>query len=125
MHELGLCEDIVEAVRRRAGERPVARVRVRVGRLHHVHADAFEQSFALAAQGTVVEDASAELVMIPVQGRCTGCGHRFEADEPVVCCPSCGGLDVEQSGGDELILELVEYQSQGSERMSHVSRHSR
>ena len=31
MHELGLCTSIVDAVERRAGTRPVAHVRVRVG----------------------------------------------------------------------------------------------
>ncbi len=56
MHELGLCSSIVDAVEQRAGDRPVARVRVRVGRLHHVHPEAFEQSFAVAAEGTVMAD---------------------------------------------------------------------
>jgi hydrogenase nickel incorporation protein HypA/HybF len=111
MHELGLCEDILEAVQRRAGDRPVARVRVRVGRLHHVHEDAFEQSFAIAASGSVAEDATAELVMVPIRGHCRDCGSGFEADELVLCCPGCGALGVEQEGGDELILELIEYRA--------------
>jgi hypothetical protein len=37
MHELGLCSSIVDAIEHRAGVRQVPRVRVRVGRLHHVH----------------------------------------------------------------------------------------
>ena len=64
MHELGLCASIIEAVQRRAGSRPVARVRVRVGRLNHVHPEAFDQSFAVAAMGTAVEGATAELVLV-------------------------------------------------------------
>lgn len=64
MHELGLCASIVDAVERRAGDRRVERVRVRVGRLHHVHPEAFDQSFAVAALGTVAEDAAAELVVV-------------------------------------------------------------
>jgi hydrogenase nickel incorporation protein HypA/HybF len=111
MHELGLCEDILDAVQRRAGDRPVARVRVRVGRLHHVHEDAFEQSFALAAAGGVAEDAIAELVIVPIHGHCSTCDSSFESDEHVLCCPDCGSFDVEQSGGDELILELIEYRA--------------
>jgi hydrogenase nickel incorporation protein HypA/HybF len=111
MHELGLCEDILEAVQRRAGDRPVARVRVRVGRLHHVHEDAFEQSFAIAASGSVAEDATAELVIVPIHGHCPDCGTDFQADEPVLMCPHCGGLGVEHSGGDELVLELIEYRA--------------
>jgi hydrogenase nickel incorporation protein HypA/HybF len=44
MHELGLCQAIVDAVETRAGNRPVAQIRVRVGRLQHVHPEAFDQS---------------------------------------------------------------------------------
>jgi hydrogenase assembly chaperone HypC/HupF len=67
MHELGLCSSIVDAIERRAGDRPVARVRVQVGRPHHVHPEAFDQSFAVAALGTVAQDAAAELVPVPVR----------------------------------------------------------
>ena len=74
MHELGLCASIVDAVEQRAGDRPVARVRIRVGRLHHVHPEAFDQSFAIAAMGSVAEDATAELVLLPVSVRCSSCG---------------------------------------------------
>ena len=74
MHELGLCSSIVDAIERRAGDRAVAKVTVRVGRLHHVHPEAFDQSFAVAAQGTVAEDAAAELVLLPVRARCAICG---------------------------------------------------
>ena len=74
MHELGLCASIVDAIEQRAGDRPVARVRIRVGRLHHVHPEAFDQSFAIAAMGSVAEDATAELVLLPVSVRCSSCG---------------------------------------------------
>jgi len=111
MHELGLCEDIVDAVARRAGDRLVSRVRVRVGVLHHVHPEAFEQSFAAAAMGTVADGACAELVFVPVTARCGGCGVVVEAHEPVLGCATCGAVDVDQSGGDELMLESLEYRA--------------
>lgn len=109
MHELGLCEDIVAAVEQRAGERPVARVTVRVGRLHHVHPDAFDQSFAMAAAGGVADGAAAQLVLLPVRIRCGGCGEEHEGDELVAVCPRCGGVDLEVTGGEELVLESIEY----------------
>ena len=111
MHELGLCSSIVEAVERRAGERPVARVRVRVGCLHHVHPDAFDQSFAIAAQGTVAEDATAELVLLPVVAACAGCGATWEDDDIPGACPACGAVQPELRGGDELVLESIEYRA--------------
>jgi hydrogenase nickel incorporation protein HypA/HybF len=111
VHELGLCGSIVDAVARRAGDRPVARVRVQVGRLHHVHPEAFDQSFAVAAMGTIAEDATAELVLLPVRARCGGCGAAWDGDDLPVTCPSCGGVEVELVGGDELTLESIEYRA--------------
>lgn len=109
MHELGLCEAIVGAIEKRAGERPVARVRIRVGALHHVHPEAFDQSFAMAAMGSVAQDATADLVVIPASGRCSACGGAFETHDPSDACPLCGEFDVQLSGGDELVLEMIEY----------------
>lgn len=111
MHELGLCEAILGAVEARAGDRPVARIRVRVGRLHHVHPDAFEQSFAIAALGSVAHEADADLVLLPVKGNCTACGVQFESDDRVVACSACGSFDLDITGGDELVLESIEYRA--------------
>lgn len=111
MHELGLCTAIVDAVEQRAGERPVARVRVHVGRLHHVHPEAFDQSFAIAAMGTVADGAAAELVLLPVRARCQSCTHAWSTDELPSTCPTCGMVDVELVGGDELLLESIEYRA--------------
>jgi len=111
MHELGMCQAILDVVEKRAGDRPVARVRVRVGQLHHVHPEAFEQSFALAAAGSVADSARAELVLVPITGTCLSCSESFESSEPILACPMCGALDVDQRGGDELTIELIEYRA--------------
>jgi hydrogenase nickel incorporation protein HypA/HybF len=111
MHELGLCTAIVDAVERRVGDRPVAKVTIRVGRLHHVHPEAFDQSFAVAAAGTIAEDATAELVLLPVSAHCMGCGATWECDDIPLSCRICEGVDVELIGGDELVLESIEYRS--------------
>jgi hydrogenase nickel incorporation protein HypA/HybF len=111
VHELGLCTSIVDAVEQRAGEREVARVRVRVGRLHHVHPEAFDQSFAVAAMGTVAEDAAAELVLLPVRGRCGACHATWDCEEIPIACPTCSAVDVELAGGDELMIESIEYRN--------------
>lgn len=111
MHELGLCASIIDAVESRAGTRPVARVKVRVGRLHHVHPEAFEQSFTVAAMGTVAENAVAELVLLPVGARCGACGASWDDEAAPVACPTCGGPNVQITSGDELLLESIEYRS--------------
>jgi hydrogenase nickel incorporation protein HypA/HybF len=111
VHELGLCEGVLQAVERRAAGRRVTRVRVRVGAQHRVVPS------ALVAQGTVADGAAVDLVTVPVRIRCLDCGHEGEATDALAACPACGGLDLETEGGDELILEAIHVEEED------VSRH--
>jgi hydrogenase nickel incorporation protein HypA/HybF len=117
VHELGLCEGVLQAVERRAAGRRVTRVRVRVGARHRVVPSAFDQSFTLVAQGTVADGAAVDLVTVPVRVRCLDCGNEADATDPLAACPACGALDLETEGGDELILEAIHLEE------DDVSRH--
>ena len=109
MHELSYCEGVLDAVERRAAGRPVARIGVRIGAVHRVVADAFEQSFQIAAMGGPAEGATTSLVVVPVHGHCMDCRHDFDTPDPSPACPSCGALGVAVEGGDEVVLEWLEY----------------
>jgi hydrogenase nickel incorporation protein HypA/HybF len=108
---MSYCEGVLEAVERRAGGRPVARIGVRIGVVHRVVADAFAQSFEMASAGGVAAGAETEVVTVPVRGTCRACSATFEASEPHPACPSCGALDVATEGGDEVILEWIAYRA--------------
>ncbi len=107
MHELGLCEGILEAVERRAAGRRVTRVRVRVGAQHRVVDSAFEQSFALVSQGTVADGARLDLDIHPGAAHCRSCGARFDLPDLILLCP-CGSADVEVTAGRELRILSME-----------------
>jgi hydrogenase nickel incorporation protein HypA/HybF len=107
VHELGLCQGILEAVERRAAGRRVTRVRVRAGAQHRVVEPALAQAFALVSEGTVADGAAVELVVVPALASCLDCGEQVETTDPLAACPVCGGLDLEVEGGDELILEAI------------------
>jgi hydrogenase nickel incorporation protein HypA/HybF len=77
--------------------------------MHHVHPEAFEQSFMMAAMGGVAQNATAALILIPVRVHCGECGADTEADEALYACSACGSMDVEIVAGDELTLESIEY----------------
>ena len=64
MHELGLCEGILDAVERRAAGREVRNVRVRVGEALRVAEPALDQAFILVSEGTVAEGATIEMVEV-------------------------------------------------------------
>jgi hydrogenase nickel incorporation protein HypA/HybF len=107
MHELGLCEGIVDAVERRAAGRRVTGVKVRVGALHRVVEPALDQAFSMAAAGTVAEGAEVEMVLVPVRLQCRICGHQAASEDPLGACSKCGGTDLEMDGGYELVLESI------------------
>lgn len=123
MHELGLCQSVLEAVVDRAQGRQVDWARVRVGG-HPVDPDVIGQGVALLAVGTEAEHMSLELRLEPLRTRCARCG----AEEPVTdaaglaACRRCGGIDVEVVGSEHAVVEAVAYgdphgpQGTGSDR---------
>jgi hydrogenase nickel incorporation protein HypA/HybF len=111
MHEFGMCDGIVEAVQCRAGGRRVARVKVRVGVMHRVVEEAFQQAFLHAAEGTEAESASLDIVVLPVRAVCRSCAAEFESEDLAIVCAKCGGVDLDLRGGEELVLESIEYEA--------------
>lgn len=109
MHELGLAEGVLETVRRRAGGRAVIRVRVRAGVRHGVDERSMAQAFRFVAEGTEADGAALDLVTVPVRLVCRGCGHTADTYDVLAICPNCASDSVDLTGGDELILESLEY----------------
>lgn len=109
MHELGMCESVLAAIERRADGREVSRVGVRAGALLRVVPEAFAQSFELVAAGGIADGATTEVTIVAVRCRCLECDTTFEVVEATPACPSCGTLRVARTGGDDLVLEWIEY----------------
>ncbi|MFD2764908.1 hydrogenase maturation nickel metallochaperone HypA [Micromonospora eburnea] len=108
MHETGLSEAIVAAAVRRAAGRRVTALRVRIGG-HLVDPDVVTQNIQVAAVDTVVADAAVDLVLEPMTVRCHGCGRSGPITDhlAMVACPQCGGVDIDITGSDDVVLESV------------------
>jgi len=109
MHEFGLCEGVLDAVRQRAGGRQVAAVRVRFGVRHAVDEESLAQAFSMIAEGTEAAGAAVELVTVPATLACPDCGFRGETTDLLAICPRCSSGNAEISGGDEMTLESIRY----------------
>lgn len=109
MHELAMCEGVLDAVEQRARGRPVTRVGVRAGTLLRVDPGAFQACFELVALDGVAEGATPEVTITPVHATCVACELEHETHDPFPACPGCGGVKLQRDGGDELILEWLEY----------------
>ncbi len=112
MHELSIAQAVVDVATRNARGSRVTRVYVQVGHLRQVVPSALEFSFALCAHGTVVEDAALELEEIPVTIACRSCGAETEPDGFPLACEACGGLAVDVTQGEELLVESLELEAE-------------
>ena len=70
-----------------------------------------EQAFEMVTAGTALEGATLELVQVPVTNTCRSCGHVDLDDESLGTCPVCDGTDILHVGGNDLVLESIEYRA--------------
>jgi hydrogenase nickel incorporation protein HypA/HybF len=108
MHELSIAEALVSIATRHAAGRRVTAVEVKVGHLRQVVPSALEFAFELVAVGTVVEKAELRLEEVPARGRCRSCDSDSAIDCFPMVCGRCGGLDLEVTAGEELLVDALE-----------------
>ena len=111
MHEYGLAEGVLATVRQRAGGRKVAGIRVRFGVRHAVDEESLAQAFGFVAEGTEAAGAAVKLVTVPAALACRDCGLTAETTDVLAAFPRCAGEDVEITGGDEMTLESITYET--------------
>jgi hydrogenase nickel incorporation protein HypA/HybF len=100
--------DIAVAAAERGGAQKVTRVNVVAGEMRAIVPAQLAFCFGIAAENTIASSAELNLEIVPVTGRCRGCGERFAIEKLDYCCPSCGGGDIEITGGTELHVRDIE-----------------
>jgi hydrogenase nickel incorporation protein HypA/HybF len=108
MHELSIAQAIADVALRHAAGRRVTKVEVKVGHLRQVVPDALAFAFELVTQETPLEGAELELEAVEAGGRCRACGTDGPFPGFPLTCSACGGLDVDVTRGEELLVESLE-----------------
>lgn len=111
MHELSLCQALIEQVEeiaRAQGADRVERICLKVGPLSGVEPELLRHAYPLVAAGTLAEGA--ELVIEPteVRVRCRRCEAETLATPQRLLCGACGAWETRLIGGDELLLASLE-----------------
>jgi hydrogenase nickel incorporation protein HypA/HybF len=112
MHELSIAHAMVEigveAVREAGGVRAV-RLRVRVGALSGVVAEALEFCYDVATLDTPLEGSILEIETVPVTIHCPSCARDVALDGiQQLVCPVCATPSGDVRGGRELEVSQVE-----------------
>jgi len=111
MHEMSICESIVQTIEshaRRDGFSRVLKVRLEIGCFGGVEPEALRFGFDVVTRGTCVEGAELDILGLPGRAWCFGCGEAFDVDSRVTDCPACGSARLRITGGDELRIKDLE-----------------
>lgn len=114
MHELAICQALMDRInslaQRYDGVR-LERVVLLVGPLSGAEPKLLRNAFPLAAAGSVAAEATLDIEFSPVQIRCRRCEITTTVPGPNLCCPGCGNWQTQLVGGDELVLQRLEFES--------------
>lgn len=111
MHEMSLCEGIVEIIEREAERQSFSRVRavwLELGALSHAEPEALRFCFDAVTRDTLA--AGARLEIVPVEGMawCLDCARSVAIAARGDACPACGGYHLQVTAGEEMRLKELE-----------------
>ncbi len=108
MHELALCEAIIDTVTRHADGQAVERVEVRIGHFRQVVPDSLMFSWELLTDGTDLAGCELAIDHVPAVIECRSCGQQTSLDAPILMCRSCDSTDVTLVSGEEFQIASID-----------------
>lgn len=111
MHEMSLCESILQIIEDEAQQQGfvrVTRVRLEIGRLAGAVPEAMMFGFDAVTRGSLAEGARLEILDVPGRAWCMACACEVEIDNRFDACPHCGGFQLQVTGGEQLRIKDLE-----------------
>ena len=111
MHEMSLCESVVQLVEEQAAQQAFSEVKkiwLEIGALAGVEIDAMKFSFDVVSKDTLLEKA--ELIILEIDGTawCMPCAENVNVSQRFDACPHCGSYQLQINGGEEMRIKELE-----------------
>lgn len=113
MHEMSLCESIVQTLQEQAAVQHYQRVevvRLEIGALAGVEIEAMRFGFDVVTRGTLAEGAQLDIIQVDGQAWCLPCGENVTVKQRFDACPKCGSYQLQITSGEELRIKELEVQ---------------
>ena len=111
MHEMSLCESILQVLEDHAQRQGFGRVNavwLEIGGLSGVEPDAMRFGFEAVMRGTLADHARLEIIEVPGQAWCMQCGKSVPVKQRFDACPHCGSYRLQVTGGEEMRIKELE-----------------
>jgi len=118
MHELAVCQGLMQQVDRVAERERASRVTsvvLEIGPLSGVEAQLLKEAFPIASAGSVAEGAELLIEQAPIVVECLQCGARSEAKANKLVCGQCGNWRTRLVSGEEMLLKSLELERRESD----------
>jgi hydrogenase nickel incorporation protein HypA/HybF len=111
MHELALCESVLDIIESEAKKQHFARVKtvwLEIGALSCVEPEAMQFCFDVVMKKTLVEGASLQINLMPGVAWCRHCQKAVPISQRFEPCPDCGHYQLSIVSGDEMRIKQLE-----------------
>ncbi|TVZ40509.1 hydrogenase nickel incorporation protein HypA/HybF [Alteromonadaceae bacterium 2753L.S.0a.02] len=111
MHEMSLCEGVLQVLEDTAAQQQfqrVIRVWLEIGQLAAVEKNAMSFCFDVVTRNTLAEGAQLEIIEVKAEAWCLQCASVVTITQRYDACPKCGSYQLQINGGDELKIRELE-----------------
>ena len=117
MHETMVAQSLMAIISEEAAKqngKPVG-AKISCGSLNAVNDEILRFAFEAIAKGTPCEGMKLDIEHKPLQAKCKSCNRKFDIEFSHPQCPGCGGEDLELLPDAPLVLEQIEFQTDGDD----------
>ena len=110
MHELSICQSIVDTVQNELEDEQVTNVReihVRIGVLSGIEHKLLEHVFKFVIEGTAFSDCTLHTELVEVIAGCEYCQKNFKVENYYFVCPECSAPSSTIIEGNELTINKI------------------
>ncbi len=111
MHEMSLCEGVLQILESEAQKQGFNRVKavwLEIGDLSGVEIDAMRFSFDAVTRNSLADGAVLEIINVPGSAWCMQCSKTVNVKQRFDECPNCGSYQLQVTDGDQMRIKELE-----------------
>ena len=111
MHEMSLCEGILQVLETEARNQGFIRVKsvwLEIGDLSSAEPEAMLFSFDVVTRNSLAKGAKLKIIHKPGTAWCMPCGKSVSVKQRFDACPDCGSYQLQITGGEEMRIKELE-----------------
>lgn len=111
MHELSLCEGVLQVLQTEASKQSFNKVKtvwLEIGELSSVEPEAMLFSFDVVTRNSLADGAVLKIISVPGSAWCMKCSKSVTVKQRFDDCPDCGSAQIQVTGGEEMKIKELE-----------------